>query len=184
MFFVFLQLDLLAEVIQDAIHTHAGKALLSCILKHLDMFAFFASNDGRQHNKARTFSQCFNTVDDLIDGLPGNLLAAFGAVRHTDPGPQKAQIVINLRNRAYSRTWILGGGLLVNGDGRTQSFNGIHIRLVHLAQKLTGIRAQTFHIPALTFGIDRIKGQAGLAGTGKAGKYHQFVSWDGKIDIF
>ena len=100
------------------------------------------------------------------------------------PGPQKTQIVINLRHRTNGGAGILGSGLLVNGNGGRQTVDTVHIRLIHLAQKLPGIGRKALHIPALAFCINGIEGETGFSGAGKAGKHHQLVSWDGQIHIF
>ena len=148
------------------------------------MLTLFPAYNRRKNNKAGTFTQGLHPIHNLVNGLAADLLAALGTMGNTHSGPQKAQIVINLRHCTYSRTGVFGSCLLVNGDSGTQSVNRIHIRLVHLTQELTGIGTEALHITALTLSINGIKGQAGFTGTGKARKYHQFISGDGKIDIF
>ena len=148
------------------------------------MLALFATHNGRKDDKAGTLTQRLHPIHNLVDGLAADLLAALGTMGYAHSGPQKAQIVINLRDRAYSRTGVLGGSLLVDGDSGTKTVNGVHIRLVHLTQELTGIRTEALHIAALPLSINGIKGQAGFTGTGKACKHHQFISGNGKIHIF
>ena len=183
-FFIFLQFDLFRQIVQDAVHSHTGKAALAGILKNFDMFTLLGPHHRRQHNKAGSLTQGFHTVHDLINGLTGNLSAALGAMGCAHPRPQKAQIVIDFRHRTHRRAGILGGGLLVNGNSGRQTFNGIHIGLIHLSQELAGVGGQTFHIAALSFRVNRIKCEAGLAGTGKSRKHNQFISGNGQIDIF
>ena len=72
---------------------------------------------------------------------------------------------------------------MVNGYGRGQALDIVHIRLLHLTQELAGVRRQALHIPALTFGINGVKSQAGLAGAGQAGKHHQLVPGNLYINI-
>ena len=132
MLLIFLQFDLFAEVIENAIHTDTGKAGLSGIFEHFYVLAFFTAHNGRKHDKAGTFTQCFHPVNNLVNGLAADFLAAFGTMRHTHPGPQKTQIVIDLRNRTNRRTRILGCGLLIDGNSGRQTVNRIHIRLIHL----------------------------------------------------
>jgi hypothetical protein len=50
-------------------------------------------------------------------------------------------------------------------------------------QKLAGVGGQAFHIAALAFGVQRVKGQAGLAGATQARDHHQLVAWDVEVDI-
>ena len=181
---VLFRLNFLCQIIEDAIHPDTGKSLLPGIFKYLLMLTLFSPDDGRQHNKPGSFPQGFNPVHNLINGLPVDLLSAFGAMGNTHSRPQQAKIIINFRHGAHGRPGILGSGLLVNRDRRRKTVNGIHIRFVHLTQKLPGIGRETFHIPALAFGIDGIKGKAGFSGTGETRKYHQFIPGNGKIHIF
>ena len=175
--------DLLGKIIQNAIHTDTGKAGFPGILKHLLMLAFFAADNGRKHQKAGSLPQVKHPVHDLIHGLPADLLTALGTVGNTYPRPQKTQVVIDLRHRTNGGTGVLGGGFLIDGNGRRKTVDGIHIGLVHLSQKLPGIGAEALHIPALTFRVNGIERQAGFTGTGQTGKDHKLVPWNGKIDV-
>ena len=136
-----------------------------------------------QDEEAGALLQAHNLVHNLVNGLAADLLATFGAVGHPHPGPQQAKVIVNLRHRAHGRAGVLGGGLLVNGNGGRQAVDGVHIRLVHLAQKLPGVGRQGLHIPPLPLGIDGIKGQGGLAGPGQASKHHQPVPGDDQVHI-
>jgi hypothetical protein len=60
----------------------------------------------------------------------------------------------------------------------------IHIRFFHPVEELTGIRAETFYIPALAFGIECVHDEAGFPGAGKTGDHYQFVLRDGYTYIF
>ena len=82
---------------------------------------------------------------------------------------------MNLRHRAHGGAGIFGGGLLVDGDGGGKAVDVVHVRLVHLPQKLPGIGGQGFHISPLSLGVDGVKGQRGFSRTGKPGEDHQTV---------
>ncbi|MEI2689311.1 MAG: hypothetical protein V9H69_06185 [Anaerolineae bacterium] len=60
----------------------------------------------------------------------------------------------------------------------------IHVRLLHQPQELAGIGREGFDIASLAFGVDGVKGQAGLARTRQAGDHHQLVARDLKVDVF
>ena len=83
-----------------AVHAHADIALLAGVLEHLNVLALFAADDRREQLHARFFLECHQTVDDLVDGLLVDLLAAFRAVRRADARPQQAHIVVDLGDRA------------------------------------------------------------------------------------
>ena len=83
-----------------AVHAHADIALLAGVLEYLNVLALFAADDRREDLDARFFLQRHQPVDDLVDGLLVDLLAAFRAVRRADARPQQAHIVVDLSDRA------------------------------------------------------------------------------------
>ncbi len=97
---------------------------------------------------------------------------------NTNAGKKKPHVIIYFGYRPYRGAWIMRGGFLINGNSRRKSFDGIHVRFVHLSQKLPGIGRERFYIPPLTFRKDRIKSQRRFAGTGKPGDHHQFIPRD------
>ena len=69
-------------------------------------------------------------TSDIID--VGIMSSGVETMWDTDSRVQKAEIIINLRNRTNGRSWIAVRGLLVNGDRRGQPLDLLHIRLFHL----------------------------------------------------
>jgi hypothetical protein len=59
----------------------------------------------------------------------------------------------------------------------------IHVGLSHYVKELAGIGRQALDIAALSLGIDRIKGEAGLARTGKPGNHNQLVARNVHVDV-
>ena len=153
------ELEFFGKVMYLAVHAHADIALPAGILEYPAVLALLAADDRRKQLHARLFRQRHQPVDDLVDGLLMDLFSAFRAVRRADARPEQTHIVVDLRDRADGRARVLRGGLLVDGDGRRQAVDIVHIRLVHLAQKHPGVAGQAFHIPALPLGIDGVKGQ-------------------------
>ena len=176
--------DGLVQIVLNPVHPDTDKAALSGILKDLGMLTLLPPNHRRIDNEAGSLSQGLDPVHNLVHRLPLDFLAALGAMGRTGSGPEKPEIVINLRHRAHGGPGVLGGGFLVDGDSRRQSIDGIHIRLIHLPQKLPGVSAQALHITPLALCVNGIKSQTGFSRTGKPGKYHHFVSGDGQIHIF
>ena len=111
------------------------------VLEHLGVLALLAP-DHRSHDlDAGALGQSQDLINDLVDGLLADDLAALGAVGRTHPGPEQAQVVVDLRHRAHSGTGVLAGGLLVDGDGRAEALDIVHVRLVHLPQEHPGVGA-------------------------------------------
>ncbi len=181
---VLFQCDLFAQIIEDPVHAHAGKAAAAGVLQQLDVLALLAADDGRKHLKACALRHGQHLVDDLVYGLTADLAAALRAVRRADARPEQTQIVIDLRDGTDGGTRVFGGRFLVDGDGGGKSLDQIHIRLVHLPEKLADIGRKRLDIAAAPLGIDRVEGQRGLAGARQPRKDAQRVAWDLNINIF
>ena len=153
------ELELFGKVMYLAVHAHTDIALPAGILEYPAVLALLAADDRREQLHARLFRQRHQPVDDLVDGLLMDLFSAFRAVRRADARPEQTHIVVDLRDRADGRARVLRGGLLVDGDGRGQAVDIVHIRLVHLAEELPRIARQRLDIAALTLGVDRIERQ-------------------------
>ena len=148
------------------------------------MFAFTAPHNRCHQLQLGALRQGHDGIYHLVHRLLANFLAAFRTMGHPHPGVQKAQIIINLRYRAYGRTRVPGGGFLIDGNSRRKPFNGIHIRLIHLPQKLAGIGRHAFHIPPLALRINGIKSQGGFARTAEPSKHHQLIAGNLHIHVF
>ena len=132
------------------------------VFKHPDVFALFAPDNGAKQSsrvpsgRASTVSIIWSTVCWLISlphcGQCGTPMRAY----------KKAQVVADFGYCAYGRTGVIAGGFLVDADGGGQAVNGIHIGLVHYAQKLAGIAGHTFNIASLSLGVNGIKSKGRL----------------------
>src|SRR4029077_12577048 len=101
-----------------------------------------------------------------------NLATAAGAEGTRDTGPEQFQIIVDFRHRSDSRPGCFDGVRLFDSDGRRNSANVLHARLVHAIKELAHVRTEGFDIPALSFGINRFEGEtrlAAAAGTGDDG---------------
>ena len=132
---------------------------------------------------SRPLGKLQDLIDDLVNGLLADLLAADRTVGGAHPRPEEAEVVVDLRHRAHGRPGVLAGGLLVDGDGGGESVDIVHVRLLHLAQEHPGVRGEGLHIPPLSLGVDGVEGQGGFSGTGKAGHHHQFVPGDLHVHV-
>jgi hypothetical protein len=65
-----------------------------------------------------------------------------------------------------------------------QALDQIDIGLVHQLQKLPRIGRQAFHIAALAFGIEGVKGQTALARARQARDHHQTLARDVDVQRF
>ena len=131
--FIFIKLDRFREIINAAIHTHTHIAGFARRIQLLTMLTLSPADHRREHLNLRTLVERHDPIDDLIDCLLLNLLAANRAMRDADAGIQQAQIVVDFRNGTDRGAWVLGGGFLIDRNRRGKAINRIHIRLLHLA---------------------------------------------------
>ena len=183
MLFVLFQFDILREIIQDAIDTDTDIATLFRAFQHLDMLAFFLPDHRCENLQFGALRQTHQLADNLINGLLTDLLAAVRTVRRAHSRPEQTEIIIDLRHGSDRRAGILTGGLLINGNCRRQTFDVVHIRLVHLPQKLTGIGGQRLHIAALSLRINGIKCERGFSASGQTGQDNQLIARNPHLNI-
>ena len=115
------------------------------------LFVFFRKRD--QHQATGAFGLGADEVDHVAYLVFAHLLATDGRVKTADAGIQQPQKIIYLRHGAHCGTRIAGGNTLLNGDGRANAADEIHIGLFHAPQKLPGVTRQALHVPALPFGV-------------------------------
>ena len=177
--FILFRKKIFSQIIDGTVNPHPDIAAAPGGIQHLFVGTFSSPHHRRHNLKFGLFRQRQKLIHNLIDGLTADLPAAHRAVGSPHPGIEQPEIVVNFGDGAYGGAGVFGGGFLIDGDGRAEPFNGLHIGLLHLPQKLPGIGGNTLHIPALAVGVDGIKGQAGFTGTGKPGKDDKLISWDG-----
>ena len=156
---ILVQPDLLGQLILIAVYAGPDISAFSGLVQHLHMLALAPPHHRRQQLDPGLLRHGQDLIHHLIHGLSADLLAALGTVGNTDPGIEKTHIVIDLCHRPHCGAGITVGGFLVNGDGRGKAFDTLHIRLLHLPQKLSRIGGQRLHIPSLALRIDGVKSQ-------------------------
>ena len=138
---VLFQRDLFVQVIQIAVDPHTGVAAPPGGIQLLLLRALALASHRSQHLEFGAVLQLEHGIHHLIHGLLADDTAAHRAVGHAHPGIQQAQVIIDLGHGAHGRAGVVAGGLLVNGNGRGQAVDGVHVRLVHLPKELAGVRA-------------------------------------------
>ena len=172
----------LVQLVELAIHLDPLKALLAQFQKLLAVFALAIAHDGGQQIAAGALLHRHDAINHVLHLLRLDGQAGGRAIGRACAREQQPHIVVDLGHRADRRARVLAGGLLLDGNRRGQTADMVHIRLFHHVEELTRIGGQRFHIAPLPFGIDGIKGQAGLARAGKAGDHHQLIAWNIHVD--
>ena len=158
-------LEKLGNVHGFAIDLRASESLRDQVGEHRLVLTFATPHDGSQDLESSSLRKFLDLVDDLLRSLPGQWRVVFPTVLNADPRPQQPEIVVDLGDRADRRTWILGGRLLIDRDRGRQSFDDVHVGLVHLSEELSRIGTQGLDITPLTLGIDGVEGETALPRT-------------------
>ena len=96
---------------------------------------------------------------------------------------EQFDVVVQLRHGAHGGAAGAHGIGLVDRNCRWYTLHLVHRRFVHTVQKLAGVSRKGFHIPALPFGIQRVKHQAGLTRAAGACHHGQFTRADVQIQV-
>ncbi len=166
-----------------AIDPGADKTLADHLAEKLAVLALALVDQWCEQHEPGAFAEGRELIHHLLDRLWLDRDLAVGTERYADGRPQQPQVVVDLGHRSHRRAWVARSGLLLDGDRRRQSFNGVHIRFLHLVEKLACVGRQRFHITPLAFGKERVEGKRRLARPRNPGDHHQPVSRDGDIDI-
>ncbi len=87
MLLVFIEFDLLRQIVGDAVDTGADIAAFPGVLKYLLVFALTGADDrGQDLNTGCRFKR-HDLIDNLVNRLLPDLFSADGAVRHADARP-------------------------------------------------------------------------------------------------
>ena len=140
-----------------AIDPSADVAALHHVGEEIFELAFLATDHRREQHEPRAVGQGKNPRQNLFAGLGGNGALAFRAMALAHPCVQHAQKVGDFRNRPDRGAGVAPGGFLLDADRRRQPANKFNIRFGKLAQELTGVIRQTFDVPALAFGVQRVE---------------------------
>ena len=102
---------------------------------------------------------------------------------HADRGVEHPQVIVNFGDGTYGGARAARGGLLLNGDGRRESLDGIHVGPLHLIEKLAGVGGKRFHIAALALGIDGVECQRRFSRAAQSGDHRKAVTGDFDRDV-
>src|SRR6202034_1004104 len=176
--------DIIIEVDQFPVDARPRIAVLDERL-HLLLELTLAPADDRRHHHDPIFGrQGHDPLDNLVRGLPADCSSAFRAVRNTDRGEQQAKIIVDFGDGPDGRPRAATRGFLLNRNRGAKSIDSIYIRTLHLIEELTRIGRQRFHVPALAFGVNRVKGEGGLPRPAQSGNHGQRVTRNLDADVF
>ena len=146
------EFDVVGQLLHFAVNQRSCVAVAPQEFKQILELALTPTDDRRENLESCALRILQQRVHHLLRRLCADQRAAFRAMRNASAGKQQSQIIVNLGNRADSRTWIAVRGLLIDRHRRAQTFDEIDVGLVHLPQELPCVRRQRLHISALAFG--------------------------------
>ena len=149
----------LLEDVLLAVDLDAGEALARQVLEHVLVLALAIADDGRVDREPRPLLELQHLVDDRVEALPGDRLAADRAVRPPDPRVEEAQVVVDLGHGADGRARIPRGRLLVDRDRRAQPVDVVDVGLLHHLKELAGVGRERLDVAALPLRVDRVEGE-------------------------
>src|SRR5581483_612859 len=82
---------------------------------------------------------------------------------------QEAQVVVDLGGRRVSQKKIARRRLLVDRDRRREPVDVVDVGLLHHLQELARVGGERLDVAPLALGVDRVEGEARLAGPREAG---------------
>ena len=178
-----VEVDVLLELAHLAVDLDAREAVGAELLEQLAVLALAAAHHRRDDAEPGAAVEVAHLVDDLLDALPGDGAPALRAVRVADARVQQAQVVVDLGDRADRGARVARRGLLVDGDGRREALDAVHVGLVHLPEELARVGRQRLDVAALALGVDGVEGQRRLARAREAGDDDEAVARQPQGDV-
>ena len=121
------------------VYPHIKVALLAHLFKQLFVMPLAIAHQRRQDINLPSFVFAQDKVYNLFLGIFHHFLPRQVRVSLSGTGIEQTQKVINLGSSAHSRTRILVGRLLFDGNDRTKARNLIHVRPLQIPQEIAGI---------------------------------------------
>ena len=179
----FVELELRGDVHRLPVHDDPPAALLAKLGE--DEVQILAVD--LEHRRAQLDlgpgRQRQNRFENLARRSARRRLSGARTVRLADGGEQQIQIARHVGHRPDRGARVAGQRLLLDRDHRRQTEHEVHVRLGHLGNESLRVARERFHVPALAFGVDRVEGQAGLAGSGQPGHHDETVARDLERDV-
>ena len=96
---------------------------------------------------------------------------------------KQPQIVVNFCGCGHCGSWVATGALLVNGNRRSKTVDGIHRSFIHPPQKTPRVGGKRLHIAGLPLREKGVKGQTGFAGAGNACNHRHLIQRNVEVHV-
>ena len=116
--------------------------------------------------------------EDVLDGIGLHFLPADRGIGPADAGEEQPQEIVYFRRGGDGGAGIADIDLLLDGDGRGDALDHLHVGLGHPAEELPGIGGEALREAALALREQRVERQGGLSAPGNARDHHEPVARD------
>ena len=168
-----IELGRVADVDHRAVDAHAHEALFAYALQLELQLTLPPARDGREHAEPRAIGQREDAVDDLLDRLRFDALAAVRAMRDADARKQQAEVIRDLGDGAHRGARRLRERPLLDRDRRREPIDAIDVRLRELLEELPRIRGERLDVAALSLRVDRVERERRLTRAARAGEHDE-----------
>ena len=157
--FIEANLALGSEVRDVTINARADETLATQFFDDVAELAGLSAHDRGQQDQFAVRRQSKDGIGDFLRRLPAHDFAGLRIVRNAERRVENAQVVVDLSRGGDGGTRSGGRGALLDGDGRREAFDKVHIGALEAIEELTRISREAFDIFALAFGIERIESE-------------------------
>ena len=178
-----VQHDLLIEPPQRPVDPRPHKPRPGELLQLLLVLPLAPPHHRGQDHHPFFHPQGENLLQNLLRRLARDRGPAVRTMRLPNRRPEQSEVVVDLRDRPHRRSRTAVRRLLLDRNRRTQPVNRVHVRTLHLVQKLPRIGRQRLHVAPLPFRIDRVEGQRRLARSAQPRDHRQRVPRDLHADV-
>jgi len=112
----------------------------------------------------------FRALRDLLHGRPDGLgglgydrISALPAVKHACPRKEQFHVIRDLGHGAHRGSGGSDRVFAVNGNGRRDIFDPLHLRPVHAIHELPGIRGKGLYVSSLPLCVEGVECERGFA---------------------
>jgi len=177
------EFDLLVEAHHHPIDHGADIPLVAEGFEHIGECPFLLLDERREDDDLGLVGEREHLLDDIARRHRGDRLAALVAVLRPHTGEEKPEVVVYLGDGADGGAGVLGGSLLVDGDGGGEPLDLVDIGLAHAPEELSGIARERLDIPSLPLGVEGRERQCTLAAAADTGDDDELVLGDLEVDV-
>ena len=142
-----------------AIHPYIEVTLLAHLFEKLFVVSLSGANQGGEQHDAPSGIVLQYEVNDLFFCVFHHLLARQVGISRAGTSEKQTQIVIDFSRCPHSRTGVLVGGFLFDGDDGAQACNLVHIRTFHASKEVAGVSRKRLDVTSLSLSKERVKSQ-------------------------